>query len=891
MCSGLFSFGQKLSLACLAPVLGLLLAGRALGAPTKLEVSGDVVLLPKYEIKESIPAKDWLYATCEGFEVLSDVGSKQTELFTVQMASFLAQTRSVCPELLLPAGTRLSIILATPEEFKKIVPDFPSPFGRAEKPCGVIARTEDTAVMVVRFQGRRSGWEFSSGDRVALLTAQATYMNDPVLTGHRRVRTDGPAEDSTFTTAVGEGRDFLATGQLFLKSGLPVVVAGFGGPVGAEYTFHDQAMRWRQYFPFPERVLRKEGYSRQDFPVRQLPPLKNLFAADPASPLWSSPLHRLARDSFVYWSLFENSPGQARAFLDLLAKLGTEPITEELFRHAYGRGMAEVERALAEYINPVPMKDGNGKPLEAQPLNFWSQRKAAFPQTRDSYREREASRIEISRITADFLRLVGRPEEAKRKLAARFQRNQLDDNIWVTAGLMNLAQHDPVSAETSFREAVKAGTTRPLPYVRLAALRMAALNAQSDASDTLIARDGAEILDLLARAQERAPQLKEILSILCELMEKFPSVASPEAIRILSESAKAFRYDTELLLRVIRRLDAGGAREPALALVALGQGGTCAPEALAAFARWQRVLQGEPIFPPADVRRVTELTPTGIADSALRIETDGAKNFIVPGLSLAMVRIKPGIFVMGGDPEGKLFAEDQAPATRVALSRGFWIGKHEITQAQWTAVMGTTLAGQGDKESPHLPPNGEGPDLPMYHVSWREAVQFCAALTAAERSAGRISQEQEYDLPTEAQWEYAARAGTTGELYAPLAETGWVADLQKPYWPIPRNLATSVPSVHPVGQKQPNSWGLCDVYGNVTEWCRDWYASALPGGTATDPVGPAEGAYRVVRGGSCWEVEYGIPVAGSAVRGYDWPDARFAHGFRVVLNSGAIRPR
>ena len=861
------------------------------GDAGKTTADKGVVLLPTFVINEPINPIDWVYATCEGFEVLSDVGSKQTRLFTVQMASFLAQTRSVCPELLLPAGTRLSIILATPEEFNKIVPNFPSPVGLAEKPWGVIARTEDTAVMVVRFQGRRNGLEFSRSDRTALLNAQATYMNDPALTGHRRVRNDGPSEDSGFTTAVGEGRDFLQTGQVFLKSGLLAVVAGMGSPVEVEYSYHDQGVRWTQYFSFPMSALRKKDYLRQDFPVQQLPPLKNLFAVDPASPVWSSPLHRLARDSFVYWSLFENSPGQARAFLDLLAKLGSEPVTEQLFHQAYGRSMAEVEQALVEYINPVSTKDDKGKPLGVQPLNFWSPRRASYPHTRDSYREGVASRIEISRITADFLRMVGRTEDAKKKLASRFQRQQLDDNIWITAGLMNLSQHDPASAESCFREAVQVGSTRPLPYVRLAALRLDALKAQTTTSATPNAQNCAEVLVLLAQAHERAPQLKEIPRLLCDLLEKYPEATSPAAIQILSESARAFPYDAELLLRVIQRLEAAGARESALALVELGQRGTCTPGALATFAQKQGVLRGETLLAPAANDRVLEPV-RGLTTAFASEEANGeGKNFVVPGLALEMVRVSSGTFMMGGDPQGKLFAEDQAPAKQVTISRGFWIGKTEITQAQWVALMGTTLAAQRDKECPKLSPNGEGPDFPMYHVSWNEAVRFCELLTAAERSGGRIRENQAYDLPTEAQWEYAARAGTTGEVYAPLTETGWLAVPTKPYWPIPRNLGTSVPLVHAVGLKKPNAWGLYDVYGNVGEWCRDWYAPALPGGAVADPVGPADGAYRVVRGGSCWEVEYGVPVAGSAVRGYDWPEARFAHGFRVVLNDSPAKAK
>jgi hypothetical protein len=128
-----------------------------------------------------------------------------------------------------------------------------------------------------------------------------------------------------------------------------------------------------------------------------------------------------------------------------------------------------------------------------------------------------------------------------------------------------------------------------------------------------------------------------------------------------------------------------------------------------------------------------------------------------------------------------------------------------------------------------------------------------------------------------------ARAGSAGEVDASLAEAGWLAEPPNPYWPIPRNSATGVPTVHEVGRKKPNAWGIYDVYGNVSEWCRDWYVSELPGGKITDPHGPTRGVYRVVRGGSCWGVEKGIPVAGSAVRGYDLPGARRPRFLQIPL--------
>ena len=161
------------------------------------------------------------------------------------------------------------------------------------------------------------------------------------------------------------------------------------------------------------------------------------------------------------------------------------------------------------------------------------------------------------------------------------------------------------------------------------------------------------------------------------------------------------------------------------------------------------------------------------------------------------------------------------PLTQVRISRGFWMGQHEVTQAEWQGVMGTNpsyFSGCGQ--------------CPVERVSWNDAQDFIRSLN------GRTG-ENRYRLPTEAQWEYAARAGTTGDRYGNPAAIAWYGD-------------NSGGRTHPVGQKAPNAWGLHDMLGNVSEWVADWYDD-YPGGVVTDPRGPGSGSDRVFRG-SGWSL-------------------------------------
>ena len=214
---------------------------------------------------------------------------------------------------------------------------------------------------------------------------------------------------------------------------------------------------------------------------------------------------------------------------------------------------------------------------------------------------------------------------------------------------------------------------------------------------------------------------------------------------------------------------------------------------------------------------------------------------------------------MGSLPneEGRDPGEIQHPVT---LTQGFWLSDHEVTQAEYEAVMGSNPSYfKGDL------------NRPVGSVSWDDAVAYCKKLTERERVAARITAQQAYRLPTEAEWEYAARAGTTGARYGELDAIAW-------------HTGNSGNQTHPVKQKAANAWGLHDMLGNVWEWCSDWYGD-YPSGSVTDQMGPSSGSYtyRVLRGGS-WNNNAGN--ARSASRDRSGPDnPNYNRGFRPVLSS------
>jgi formylglycine-generating enzyme required for sulfatase activity len=196
-------------------------------------------------------------------------------------------------------------------------------------------------------------------------------------------------------------------------------------------------------------------------------------------------------------------------------------------------------------------------------------------------------------------------------------------------------------------------------------------------------------------------------------------------------------------------------------------------------------------------------------------------------------------------------------AHQVMLTKGFWLGRTQVTQTQWKAVMGT-----------NNPSRFKGVNRPVEKVSWDDSMEFCWDLTQSECVAGRVPAGYEYTLPTESQWEYACRAGTTYDYSQLLDAMGWHEDNSD--W-----------NTHPVGLKQSNGWGLYDMHGNVNEWCRDWYAQVSPAGPSIDPIGPTSGAFRVLRGGG-WIGD--AALCRSAYRNWYEPGGRLNDlGFRLAL--------
>jgi formylglycine-generating enzyme required for sulfatase activity len=191
---------------------------------------------------------------------------------------------------------------------------------------------------------------------------------------------------------------------------------------------------------------------------------------------------------------------------------------------------------------------------------------------------------------------------------------------------------------------------------------------------------------------------------------------------------------------------------------------------------------------------------------------------IAPGVKMAMCWCPAGEFVMGS-LKGEMGRSDDETQHRVKLSKGFWLAKTETTQAQWQAVMGNN------------PSRFNGGSLPVERVSWNDAQEFISRLNAKLA----LSDGMQMTLPTEAQWEYAARAGEPGPYSGgTLDQVGWYGE-------------NSGVKTHAVGGKKPNGWGLHDMHGNVYEWCTDWYDKQLT--NSTDPAGAASGTRRVFRGG------------------------------------------
>lgn len=217
------------------------------------------------------------------------------------------------------------------------------------------------------------------------------------------------------------------------------------------------------------------------------------------------------------------------------------------------------------------------------------------------------------------------------------------------------------------------------------------------------------------------------------------------------------------------------------------------------------------------------------------------------GVKLEMVLIPAGKFMMGSDKGG------EKPAHEVTITKPFYMGKFTVTQAQYQQVIGSN------------PSKFKGAENPVDSISWEVAQKFCAK--ASEITKMTIT------LPTEAQWEYACRAGSKTAYYNGDTE----ADLEKAGW----YSVNAKDTTHPCGKKEPNAWGLYDMHGNIWQWCMDWHDSTYYAKSPKeDPQGPESGATRVMRGGTYDTTAYGCR---SAYRYSFEPARKFENmGFRVI---------
>jgi formylglycine-generating enzyme required for sulfatase activity len=217
--------------------------------------------------------------------------------------------------------------------------------------------------------------------------------------------------------------------------------------------------------------------------------------------------------------------------------------------------------------------------------------------------------------------------------------------------------------------------------------------------------------------------------------------------------------------------------------------------------------------------------------------------------------IPPGEFQIGS-PASESHRQPNEPQRLVKITKPFYLGVYEVTQQQYQRVMENN------------PSDRKGAKKPVENISWEEAVEFCRKLSARER--------EEYRLPTEAEWEYGCRGGTTtaysfGDDASQLGNYAWYK-------------GNSRSTTHDVGKQPPNRWGLYDMHGNVWEWCQDWYAD-YGNGEVSDPTGPTQGTGHPIRGAS-----FGHPARflRSACRGCGDPDHRSRHvGFRVARTYNA----
>jgi formylglycine-generating enzyme required for sulfatase activity len=248
--------------------------------------------------------------------------------------------------------------------------------------------------------------------------------------------------------------------------------------------------------------------------------------------------------------------------------------------------------------------------------------------------------------------------------------------------------------------------------------------------------------------------------------------------------------------------------------------------------------------------------PSGFHASAnavpeLHTNTGWAKNIVHDGTGIEMVFIPAGEFRMGSNSGD----DDEKPVHKVVISRPFYLGKFQVTQDEWRNITGTNPSKfKGKKRNP------------VECLTWNDCQDFLQRIS--DRASGTV-----FTLPTEAQWEYACRAGSTtnysfGDSKSSLTDYAWYR-------------ANSGHTTHPVGDKRPNPWGLFDMHGNVWEWCQDWWYAKYRSGEAIDPQGPSSGIARVLRGGA-WN-GFKSYCRSSFREGYD-PDDTFGSGVGLRIS-------
>ena len=276
------------------------------------------------------------------------------------------------------------------------------------------------------------------------------------------------------------------------------------------------------------------------------------------------------------------------------------------------------------------------------------------------------------------------------------------------------------------------------------------------------------------------------------------------------------------------------------------------------------------------------------SDSYLSSLTKDGKYYYENSIGMELAYVAPGTFDMGrnfevsdGDsynensnaiefehadsegfqkksPESK--HSDEIPVHKVTITKPYLIGKYEVTQSEYQEIMGTN------------PSVNKGINNPVEKISWNDAVEFCRKLTSRECSNGNLKSGYVYRLPTEAEWEFAARGGnkSKGYTYSGSNSISSVAWYEK----------NSGKHTHPVGQKSPNELGLYDMSGNVWEWCQDWYG-AYPSDSVVDPKGVNSGSKRVIRGACCFDSVSDSQVTNRHCYKPDTKD--FLCGFRIIL--------